>query len=89
MVRRGRRAMQAGPVVGTEERQALRLIERLCGAVGGAMFIDVPRRWRHVCYWLERRGFRIQRSFARMALGRSEPFGDPARLFAVAGPEFG
>jgi GNAT superfamily N-acetyltransferase len=89
MVRRGRRAMQAGPVVAADENAALRLIERLCSAVGGALFIDVPRRWRQIGGWLERQGFGIQRSFARMALGRAEPFGDPARLFAVAGPEFG
>lgn len=89
MVRRGRRAWQAGPVVTAEEKTALQLIRRLMGTVSGSVFIDVPQRWRAIGQWLAGAGFTVQRSFARMALRRAEPFGDPSRLFAVAGPEFG
>ncbi len=88
MLRRGRRAWQAGPVVALDEEQAVDLLERLI-APGIAIFIDIPQRWGQIGNWLRDRKFSIQRSFARMALGRKEPFGEPARLFAVAGPEFG
>jgi GNAT superfamily N-acetyltransferase len=89
MIRRGRRAWQTGPVVAAREADALDMVRRLFGTIRGAVFIDVPARWRALGAWLAGRGFSIQRSFTRMALGRSEPFGDPLRLFAVAGPEFG
>jgi GNAT superfamily N-acetyltransferase len=89
MVRHGRRAWQAGPVVAADEKTALKLIQRLMASVGGSVFIDVPQRWQAIGRWLSEAGFTIQRSFARMALRRAGTFGDPARLFAVAGPEFG
>lgn len=89
LARAGRRATQAGPVVADDERAALGLVERLFAALSGLVFIDVPQAWRGIGDWLKARGFEIQRSFARMALGRAEPFGLPARQFAVAGPEFG
>jgi hypothetical protein len=89
MVRTGRRALQAGPVVAKDETSAIRLVDRLLAGLRGPLFIDVPDRWRRIADWLRARGFQVQRSFTRMALGRADPFGDPARLFAVAGPEFG
>ena len=72
-----------------DEDQALDLVAQLVAAAQGLLFIDVPQRWRRIAQWLSEHGFTIQRSFARMALGRAEPFGRPSRLFAVAGPEFG
>jgi GNAT superfamily N-acetyltransferase len=89
LVRRGKRAWQMGPVVATDEKAALPLVQRLMRAIDGLVFIDVPQRWRAIGDWLRQQGFSIQRSFARMALRRGETFGDPSRLFAVAGPEFG
>ena len=89
MVRHGRRAWQAGPVVAADEASALGLVRQILRAVEGRIFIDVPQRWRALASWLRSQGFSVQRSFARMALGRAETYGDPARLFAVAGPEFG
>lgn len=89
MIRSGRRALQAGPVVAAEETAALQLVQQLLRSIGGLVFIDVPQCWRAIGGWLAEQGFSVQRGFARMALGRSEPFGDPSRLFAVAGPEFG
>ena len=89
MLRRGRRALQAGPVVAPSEAAALSLLQRLCAPVRGTVFIDVPSVWQGLASWFAGRGFVIQRSFTRMALGRAEPFGAPQRLFAVAGPEFG
>ena len=89
LIRAGRRAFQAGPVVAKSEAVALGLIESLLASVSGNVFIDVPQAWRRIGARLADRGFTIQRSFTRMALGRAETFGNPARLFAVAGPEFG
>jgi GNAT superfamily N-acetyltransferase len=89
MIRRGRRALQAGPVVASSEVAALDLLERIFARVSGLVFVDVPSVWRGIAAWLAARGFFIQRSFTRMALHRAEPFGSPEKLFAVAGPEFG
>lgn len=89
LVRRGRRAWQAGPVLAGSEAGALDLIRRLFDRVGGTLFIDVLSAWKGIGAWLSAQGFSIQRSFTRMAHQRAQPFGDPRRLFAVAGPEFG
>ena len=89
LVRRGRRAWQAGPVLAGTEAGALDLIRRLLDHVGGTVFIDVLSAWNTVAAFLAARGFSVQRSFTRMAHRRAQPFGDPRRLFAVAGPEFG
>lgn len=89
MVRTGRRAMQLGPVIASSAEEAIRLVSAIVSTVGGAIFIDVPSIWTDVASWLRRRGFTVQRSFTRMAYGRSEAFGQIDRIFAVAGPEFG
>ena len=89
LARAGRRAIQAGPVVADDETSALGLVDLLFSALAGLVFIDVPQAWSRIGDWLKARGFEIQRSFTRMALGRAEPFGLRARQFAVAGPEFG
>jgi len=87
--RRGRSAMQVGPVIASNTGAACALLEGLLGQIGGPVILDVPTRWPALAAWLERQGFRRRRPFTRMALGREAPFGDPSRLFAVAGPEFG
>ncbi len=89
IVRRGRRAMQVGPVVATSVNRAIALLCAVLGTVKGPVFADIPRRWNEVAEWLSGRGFTRQRSFTRMAYGHSTPFGRPDRLFAAAGPEFG
>lgn len=89
MIRRGRRALQIGPVVAGDETKALSLFERLVAPGDTDVFVDVPSRWTRIGAWLGQRGFTIQRSFSRMALHRAEPFGRPEMLFAAAGPEFG
>lgn len=89
LIRHGHRAWQAGPVAGGDEAGALDLIRRLLDRVGGMVFIDVLSGWKGIAAFLSSRGFSIQRSFTRMAHRQAQPFGDPRRLFAVAGPEFG
>jgi GNAT superfamily N-acetyltransferase len=89
IVRRGRVAAHLGPVVAGDESGALALIEAAVAATAGPLMLDVPHAWSGTAAWLKGRGFAIQRPFLRMALGREAPYGEPARLFAIAGPEYG
>jgi GNAT superfamily N-acetyltransferase len=89
LARRGRIGTQVGPLVARDEVQALSLLEGIVARIWGVVIIDVPTRWTLLRDWLPPHGFRTQRPFTRMALDRSAPFGDPGRLFASAGPEFG
>jgi GNAT superfamily N-acetyltransferase len=89
IARSGFRATQLGPVVAHSAKHAVALLRTLLDSVTGLVFLDVPTRWTCVARFLETNGFRRQRPFTRMALDCTTPFGDPARLFAAAGPEFG
>jgi GNAT superfamily N-acetyltransferase len=89
LVRSGRVASQLGPVVAASERDALILLEASIASTQGAIFVDVPEAWTEIEAGLSAHGFAVQRPFVRMALGRDTPYGDPARVFAIAGPEYG
>jgi len=89
LVRQGRVASQVGPVVAENEREAVALIEAAIGSTPGRIFVDVPDAWAEIAARLGARGFRVQRPFLRMALGRDMPYGDPPQIFAIAGPEYG
>jgi GNAT superfamily N-acetyltransferase len=87
--RSGLRADQIGPLVARDEASAANLLAAALDAAAGPVFIDLLAGRDDLTRMLSRRGFEIQRPFTRMALARSAAFGDPARLFAAAGPEFG
>jgi hypothetical protein len=53
------------------------------------VFIDLADAKSAVRLFLEERGFAPVRPFTRMIHGSSKRFDDPARTFAVIGPEFG
>ena len=89
LVRRGRAAAQVGPVVAPDEPRAIMLLHAAIAATSGEVFVDVPDRWTGIQASLLALGFRIQRPFLRMALGRDAPYGDASRIFAIAGPEYG
>jgi GNAT acetyltransferase-like protein/acetyltransferase (GNAT) family protein len=89
LARPGRLATQIGPIVAANEQSAMALLEAALGAATGPVFLDLADRWDGLKRRLEQRGFKVQRPFLRMGLRRATPFGDPARLFVVAGPEFG
>ncbi|HEY2561792.1 MAG TPA: GNAT family N-acetyltransferase [Caldimonas sp.] len=89
LLRGGRRAQQLGPIVAADEQAAIVLLGRALDAATGAVFIDVPSRWRALAAALVERGFARQRPFVRMALGATEALAANARVFAIAGPEFG
>jgi len=87
LARPGRLATQIGPIVAPDEQTAGALLEAALGSVPGPVFLDLLDSW--PARALEQRGFTVQRPFLRMARGRSDAFGNPRHLFAVAGPEFG
>lgn len=89
LARPGRIAAQIGPIIAADENAATALLTAALGAVNGPVFLDVADRWQQLGALLKQRGFTVQRPFLRMALGRCAPFGDVARTFVVAGPEFG
>ncbi len=89
LVRAGRVASQVGPVVAENESGALALAEAAIASTPGSIFVDVPDAWTGLTARLGARGFRVQRPFLRMALGRDMPYGDPPQIFAIAGPEYG
>jgi len=87
--RSGFRADQIGPLVAQDEGSAADLLTAALDATPGPVFIDLLDGRDSLARVLSARGFEVQRPFTRMALGTSTPFGDPALLFAPAGPEFG
>jgi GNAT superfamily N-acetyltransferase len=87
--RSGFRADQIGPLVARDEASAANLLASALDAASGPVFIDLLDGRESLARMLSGRGFEVQRPFTRMALGTSTPFGDPALLFAAAGPEFG
>ena len=87
--RSGLRADQIGPLVARDETSAANLLAAALDAAPGPVFIDLPDGREFLARMLSGRGFEVQRPFSRMELGTSTPFGDPALLFAAAGPEFG
>ena len=89
LARPGRHAMHIGPVVADSETQAILLVQALLDRLVGPVIIDIQSSWTSLATFLRQRGFHPQRSFMRMALDCVKPFGDPSRLFAAAGPEFG
>jgi hypothetical protein len=89
LARPGRLATQIGPIVAANDDAAAALLDAALGRISGPVFLDVIDGRPLVTRRLRQRGFIVQRPFLRMSLKRRLPFGDPARLFAVAGPEFG
>jgi ribosomal protein S18 acetylase RimI-like enzyme len=87
--RSGFRADQIGPLVAPDEASAANLLAAALDAAPGPVFLDLLDGRESLARMLSDRGFEIQRPFTRMALGTSTPFGEPAMLFAAAGPEFG
>ena len=79
-----------GPLVADGLETARALLEScLASHPGRAVFIDVPDdqpAWRDA---LSLAGFRPERPFLRMHRGRLTAPGEPSRVFAISGPEFG
>lgn len=87
--RDGRVATQLGPVVAEDEAAAISLAGCADARLAAPVIVDALERHAGFARWLERNGFERERPYTRMALGRDSLFGDPARTFAIAGPELG
>jgi GNAT superfamily N-acetyltransferase len=79
-----------GPLVADDHESARMLLEScVAGHPGRSFFIDVPDdqpAWRDA---LSLAGFAIERPFLRMYRGPLTAPGEPSRVFAICGPEFG
>jgi ribosomal protein S18 acetylase RimI-like enzyme len=89
LARDGRTAAQLGPVVADDARIAHTLIACALGEIAGPAIVDVPERHATTIGWLRAAGFEDERPFTRMLHERTEPFDQPALLYAIAGPELG
>jgi GNAT superfamily N-acetyltransferase len=87
--REGREAHQIGPLVAEAPYIAIALAHAALGAIAGPVYLDAPDAQGAFVSWLKARGFAQQRPFFRMYRGRARGFDDPARIFAIAGPELG
>jgi GNAT superfamily N-acetyltransferase len=87
--RDGRVAAHIGPVVAESDAIACALVGPALDGIDGRILIDVADEKIKLRSFLEQRGFAVVRPFTRMLHGRSQRFDDPARTFAVVGPEFG
>src|SRR5690606_8769943 len=87
--RDGRIATQLGPIVAEDEATAVALTARAAASVPSPVIVDALERHETFAAWLAANGFGRERPYTRMALGQERLFGDPARTFAIAGPELG
>jgi len=87
--RDGRVAAHIGPLVAENDAIACGLLAHALEGIEGPIFIDLADAKADIRTFLQGEGFAAARPFTRMLFGRSERFDDPARTFAVVGPEFG
>jgi GNAT superfamily N-acetyltransferase len=88
LLRRGAVASQVGPVI-ADPAEGAALVTATTRAASGRVYVDVLDNCNALIPALTTLGYRPQRQFTRMALGLSRLPGDPSRLLAAAGPEFG
>jgi GNAT superfamily N-acetyltransferase len=90
ILRQGSQAFHLGPVIAEPEEGAALVAEAIRAiSVSGRIFIDVLDAGAEIIPTLAANSFRPVRCFTRMALGLSTLPGNPLRLLAAAGPEFG
>jgi len=89
LAREGRLAHHLGPLIAEDGATAIALARRALRDTGGPVCADVPDDQAPFGDWLADSGFVPRRRFVRMILERTEPFDDPACVYAVAGPELG
>lgn len=79
-----------GPLIAESAAVAEQLLDACLGVTPArAVFVDAPddqRVWRAA---LVERGFAIERPFLRMYRGLLTAPGEPSRIYAITGPEFG
>lgn len=88
ILRRGSSASHIGPIV-AESAEATELAAEAIRAASGPVIMDVLGAESALIPTLTAHGFRPKRNFTRMAVGLTQLPGNPERLLAAAGPEFG
>jgi GNAT superfamily N-acetyltransferase len=87
--RDGGLASHIGPLIADDDAVACALVARALEGIEGPLFIDLADSKSALRGFLDAHGFTAVRPFTRMLYGSSARFDDPARTFAVVGPEFG
>lgn len=87
--RMGLKARQIGPLCASDRATAERLLDTALAQFDDELIIDACDVHTGFDELLQARNFVFERPFTRMYLGTPVPFGDPGRLFAIAGPELG
>jgi GNAT superfamily N-acetyltransferase len=87
--RDGRTCAQIGPVVAEDAATASALTMTALAETPGPVCIDIGDQHSSLADDLKVAGFSPLLPFIRMIHGRSEPYDNPARIFAIAGPELG
>lgn len=82
--------LHVGPIVADAPETAQQLIAACLQAQAGqTCILDVPQQQTDLLQWLRAKDFIEQRPFIRMYRGANNFAGQPARQFAILGPEFG
>jgi GNAT superfamily N-acetyltransferase len=88
--RHGHLREHLGPLIADSADAARTLLDACLAAHSDrTVFLDAPddqREWRDA---LVERGFAVERPFLRMHRGRLDAPGQPSRIYAITGPEFG
>ncbi|MBI4586532.1 MAG: GNAT family N-acetyltransferase [Planctomycetes bacterium] len=88
--RRGSRFLQLGPWVAESPAAAAALLDTaLAGLAGRLIGIDIPLINPEAVELARRLHLAAERELIRMFKGESFPAGQPAKIFGIAGPEFG
>jgi hypothetical protein len=89
LARDGRICTQIGPLVAEDEATALALLQHALAAIPSGVCLDAGDQHGRLRSWLDAHRFMPITPFVRMIHGRKQPYDDPARIFAIAGPELG
>lgn len=90
LARRGRAACYVGPVVATDGRTALLLLDGVIGQLAGErLYLDYHTGSGIDSFALRERGFAKQRDLVRMRSGPESDAGVSKMVVAIAGPEVG
>jgi len=90
LARRGSRASYVGPLVATDERVALELLDGMLNQLAGEkVYLDFHTGFALNSHALAERGFTKQRRLTRMSYGNESRAGTSSLIFAIAGPELG
>ena len=87
--REGRLCPQLGPIIAEDEPTAIALLEAAGAALGRPFCLDAGEHHAGLKLWLSRRQAQFITPFVRMLKGRTRPYDNPTKVFAIAGPELG